>query len=61
MHNSARVFISHLKLRRRLSKEERKGSERGKKEERRERRKEGREGWRGKGGKKRKTGREELS
>ena len=33
MHNSARVFISHLKLRRHLSKEERK-----------ERRKEGREG-----------------
>lgn len=44
MHNSARVFISHLKLRRHLSKEERKGNERGTKEERMERRKEGREG-----------------
>ena len=37
-------FISHLKLRRHLSKEERKESERGTREERKERRKEGRDG-----------------
>ena len=37
-------FISHLKLRRHLGKEERKESERGTREERKERRKEGRDG-----------------